>query len=250
MLNPPVNPDTLVSVHGYAGDANQVKFMMPYYRHHGCPVVVMSPTDSPILEKVIGAHPDVTYENGGSRAYTGQLSLDRQIAHLEMLLKHKQRYFLMNDADSVCLSPQLPKYLYDEPDVLWSQVVSDEMHIRPDPAYPWPRLAFQPPYFCSREVVEKLLSVARDIKAEPQTPFIDWCMMAWAVGAQIPYKSYHNGVSCPTWTGGRLYHEGIRLMEGMVQNHGTIFLHSIKSLDVLLVMAKARLRYKKKHGLK
>jgi len=240
-----MNPDTLVSVHGYAGDAHQVRFMMPYYRHHKCPVVVMSPTDSPILEKFVGKHPDVTYEQGGLRAYIGQLSLDRQIEHMKMLLKHPQKFFLMNDADSVCLSPKLPQYLYDEPEVLWSQVVSDEMHVRPDPNYPWPRLAFQPPYFCSRQVLEQLLTVADKIKAEPQTPFIDWCMMAWAVEARVTYKNYPDGISCPT-----TIPQGRYWMSSAIQNEGKIFLHSIKQFEVLRAMAIDRLMFKRKKGIK
>lgn len=242
----PNNPDTLVSVHGYAGDAHQVRFMMPYFLHHDCPVVVMSPEDSPITEVQVGKKAGVTYETGGKRAYIGQLSLDRQIIHMQMLLKHPQKFFLMNDADSVCLSPQLPQYLYDEPEVMWSQVVSDAMHIRPDPNYPWPRLAFQPPYFCSRGVLEKLLTVASDIKAEPQTPFIDWCMMAWAVAAQVPFKSFPDGISCAT----ERNPQGTYWMSGGIQHNGVIFLHSIKSLPVLIEMAHSRLRYKRKKGIK
>lgn len=241
-----MNPDTLVSVHGYAGDQHQVRFMMPYFIHHKCPVVVMSPTDSPILEKFVGPKPNVTYEQGGLRAYIGQLSLDRQIEHMKMLLKHPQKFFLMNDADSVCLSPQLPQYLYDEPDVLWSQVVSDAMHDSKRAVdYKYPHLAFQPPYFCSRQVLEQLLTVADKIKADPNTPFIDWCMMAWAVEAQVVYKGYPDGISCPT-----TIPEGRYWMSGAIQKEGKIFLHSIKQFEVLRAMAIDRLMYKRRKGIK
>lgn len=242
-----MNENTLVSVHGYAGDSNQVRFMLPYYLHHKCPVVIMSPVDSPITKALIGTRSGITLVESGNRAYIGQLSLDRQIEHMKELLKFPQHFFLMNDADSVCLSPQLPDYLYHEPDVLWSNIVSDAMHDSKRAAdYKYPHLAFQPPYFCSRGVLEKLLTVADNIKADPNTPFIDWCMMAWAVEAGVPYKSfaYGHGVSCPSTTVETRY-----AMEGAV-NNGAIFVHSIKQLEALKQIAYARIRYKKKHKIK
>lgn len=238
------NERTIVSVHGYAGDADQVRLIMPYYRHHQCPVYIVSPVDFPLdLRKVPGM--GLKYIYAGKRAYTGQLSLDRQKLQMQELLKLKgYDYFLMNDSDSVCLSPELPRYLYDE-DVLWSNVVSDEMHIRTDPKYPWPRLAFQPPYFCSRKILEGLVEVADSIPADPQTPFIDWCMMAWAVGGKVPWKNFPTtqGVSCPT----RNYEPGKKLMGDMIRYHGAVMLHSIKTMDALQVAAWSRVEWKRAH---
>lgn len=239
-----MNENTLISIHGYAGDAHQIRFMLPYYLHHKCPVVILSPEDAPITAALVTKNPTVSYIIAGQRAYVGQTSLDRQIKHLQALLKFPHRFFLMNDADSVCLSPKIPEYVYAEPEVLWSNEIPDTMHHRPDPAYSWPRIAFQPPYFCSREVIERLLSVADMIKADPTTPFIDWCMMAWCVGARTPHKTFRDGISCPSTTVETRY-----AMEGGIHN-GAVFVHSIKQLEALKQMAWARVRYKKKHGIK
>ena len=43
-----MNDNTLVAVSAYAGDLNQVQNNMPLYRHHQCPVVILSPSDAPI----------------------------------------------------------------------------------------------------------------------------------------------------------------------------------------------------------
>ena len=218
-----MNDSTLVTVHGYAGDAHQIRQALPVYEHHKCPVVVFSPEDSPI--KKMGPH---IVRFVGKRAYTGPESLVRQKLQLQAMLEYKDfNWFLANDSDSMCLSPQLPAYLYRE-DVLWSNEVSDMMHHRAAD-YPWPRLAFQPPYFMSRRVIEWLLSVADKVPCEPQTPFIDWVMMAWAIAANCPHKNFINGASYPT----RNSPEGLNVMRGVVRNHGKIFVHSIKDARVL-----------------
>jgi len=247
-----MNPDTAVAVFGYSGDAHQVFMLMPYYLHHKCPVVVFSPTDKPIkrqdTDKIKFRHGGADGPGAGRVGYTGQVSLDRQVIQMKMLLKEfPQRFFLFNDSDSVCLSPHLPQYLYNAPDTVWSNVVSDAMHIRTDPAYPWPRLALQPPYFLSRENVQKWINAAEEVKADPQTPFLDWAFMAWSVQAGVKYENFMNseGVSCPTEN----YEPGCWAMEDAVKNRRAVFLHSIKSKNVLLRMAYARIACKKKFKL-
>jgi hypothetical protein len=244
-----MNPDTAVVVFGYSGDAHQVFNLMPYYLHHKCPVVVFSPTDKPITrkdtDKIFFRHGG---QDGSGKGYIGQVSLDRQAIQMQKLLaEFPQKFFLFNDSDSVCLSPHLPQYLYNAADTVWSNEVSDMMHVRTDPAYPWPRIALQPPYFLSRENVQKWVEAAMVVKADPQTPFLDWAFMAWSEHAKIKHSNFMNteGVSCPT----RNYEPGCWHMENSVKHHRAIFLHSIKDKGVLLRMAHARLACKRKFKL-
>ena len=240
-----MNPETAVSIHGYAGDVGQIKFMWPYYLHHRCPVLVMSPEDSPITLRDLPGNfgrADVKCLQGGVRAYVGEPSLIRQRIHMELLLQTPFQWFLMNDSDSVCLSPQLPDYLYSEPSVVWSNVVSDEMHPRED-GYEFPRLAFQPPYFLHRTAMEKLVQAAPTVAVNPRTPFIDWCMMSWCVKAGLPYRGFPDGCSCPT----NNYPPGIECMTDAVRNRGATMLHAIKRREELLIMAGARVHYKRTH---
>lgn len=219
-----MNANTLVTVHGYAGDAHQVRNALPLYEHHNCSVVIFSPNDSRI-EKM-GKH-ICRFE--GKRAYIGWDSLERQRLQLHALLDYPFEWFLLNDSDSVCLSPQIPDYVYTEPEVLWSNEVSDMMHARA-PGYPWPRLALQPPYFMSRRVIKRLLSVAdRKNIFDGQTPFIDWVMMAWAVASGCPHNNYRDGASYPTTNSP----EGLAVMRRVVSTQGKIFVHSIKEKRVL-----------------
>jgi hypothetical protein len=218
-----MNPSTLVTVHGYAGDEHQVRNALPLYEHHQCSVVIFSPVDSPI--KKVGPH---ICQFAGKRAYTGPESLCRQCLQMEAMLKYPFEWFLANDSDSVCLSPQIPDYVYAEPEVLWSNKVSDMMHARPS-SYSWPRYALQPPYFMSRRVIERLLSVAGRVKIDMQTPFIDWAMMAWAVASGCPYNDYRDGASYPTTNSP----EGLAVMRRVVSTQGKIFVHSIKEKRVL-----------------
>jgi len=238
-----LNPNTLVAICGYAGDAQQIKNFLPYYLHHQTPVLILSPSDSPITAREVPARPQIRYQSGGKRAYVGQESLDRQIEHLKILLTRPEEYFLVHDSDSICLSPELPKYLYAEPQVLWSNVVSDEMHPRAED-YPFPRLAFQPPYFFTRGVIEKLLAVADKVPANPRSPFLDWAMMAWSVSAGIPYKTFPDGISCPTNADNL---EACRCMREAVGIHGRVFIHSIKTREMMLSVGQQRVAFKHRH---
>jgi len=235
-----MNEKTLVSVHGYAGDKDQVENAMPYFLHHNCPVVVLSPDDSPIIQ--VEAAPTVICRQVGKRAYIGELSLTRQLAQMKALLDYPFEYFLMNDADSVCLSPQIPQYIYNEPEVLWSNEVSDMMHSRLL-SYRLPRLAFQPPYFISRKNIEKILKFSKRVKTDRTTPFIDWVMMAWAVTAGIPHKNFLTGASCPT----RGYQPGYDLMCELVRKHGRVMVHSIKDREVLLKLVELHKQFAEDH---
>lgn len=235
-----MNPDTLVTVHGYAGDLNQVRWHLPFYEHHKCPVVIFSPENSKI-EKM-GPH---ICRFGGVRAYVGPESLERQKIHMQMMLEYPHEFFLANDSDSFCLSPKIPDYVYEEPDVLWSNEVSDMMHKRPD-TYALPRLAFQPPYFFSRSVLERLLSVADDNIPDPQTPFIDHYMMQLAVASECPHKNYRDGISCPSTDP-----HSLSVMRDHVRNHGKIMVHSVKDNRVRKFLGADRdlyLRTKARHA--
>lgn len=222
----PMNPRTLVSVHAYEGDQHQVENAMPYFLHHECPVVVLSPKDSPIFR--VQAAPTVICRQEGMRAYIGPLSLERQLLQMKALLEYPFDYFLMNDSDSVCVSPKIPSYIYREPEVLWSNEVSDMMHNRLL-SYRLPRLAFQPPYFISRNNIDRILKVAKKVRVDRTTPFIDWAMMAWAVTAGIPHKGFTPVASCPT----RGHPPGVDHMSTLIRQHGAVMLHSIKEKEIL-----------------
>jgi hypothetical protein len=241
-----MNEKTLISCHGYSGDQEQIRTLLPYLTHHKCPLVIFSPEDSPI--KVMGPH-ICRWQGMGRRAYTGQASLDRQIAQMRALLDYDFGWFLMNDSDSICITPQIPPYLYERPGTLWSNIVSDEMHSRP-PGYPWPRLASQPPYFCSRDVLERLIRIGPKIRAEQSrkadggfSDFIDWAMLMWCVAGNIHYMNFRDGISCPSSTP-----ESLNTMAHYVSSEGRVFLHSIKTRRALNHIAAARQQYNRTTG--
>ncbi len=236
-MSPELNPQTLVSVHGYYGDSAQIRNALRYYEHHQCPVVIFSPEDSPILR--MGPH---ICRTAGRRAYIGQLSLDRQYAQMRCLLDYPFEWFLANDSDSLCISPKLPEYLYEDPEILWSNEVSDLMHQR-QPSYQWPRLAFQPPYFFSRSVLEAMLRTQRTFLTDQQTPFIDWLMMAIAIAGNIKHQNFPHGVSCPSSD-----YNTRRYMCDRVANHGAVMIHSIKTPIALQEVVSARHQHSRSHG--
>lgn len=184
-----MNDNTLITVHGYAGDADRVQRHMPLYLHHERPVMVMSPWDAPIFNLYLPG--DIRYHCGGQRAYIGQLSLDRQLEHLKRMFLTPFEWFLANDSDSFCAAPEIPSYLYRARGVFWSNEVTDP---RPHPS-PLPKLALQPPYFFHRSVLEKFLQVAPGIVMHPITQYIDHYMLQLVCAAGVGHGNFAGGAS-------------------------------------------------------
>lgn len=232
-----LNPKTLVSCHGYYGDSIQIRNMLRYQEHHQCPLIILSPVDSRIER--MGPH---ICRFAGKRAYVGDLSLTRQFAQMRVLLEYPFEYFLANDSDSLCLSPRIPEYLYKDPHNFWSNEVSDLMHQRKSD-YQWPRQAFQPPYFFSRSILEKMIATEGTFAYDQQTPFIDWVMMAICHAGGIPHKNFRDGISCPTSDA----HSRGHMVNHIVQR-GAVMLHSVKTQFSLQAMVSARHQWSREHG--
>jgi hypothetical protein len=227
------NPDTLVAVSAYSGDQDQVENNLYHYMHHGCPVVILSPADAPITKV---ADSRVHCQWAGEKGWIGPQTLVRQRLFLEMLLKFPQKYFLLNDADSVCLSSILPRYLYQHPDMIWSNEVLDT---NPSPSL-LPKLALQPPYFFSRKAVKGMLAMADNLPTSytgtsPDgwtlpfpTECIDHYMLQLAIGSGFPHFNFHTGASFETTS-----QHGLETMAELVRHHGRDMIHQIKTKPVL-----------------
>lgn len=176
-----MNENTVVSVHCYAGDEELVRRAMLIHCAHGCPVIVLSPEDSPV---VIQPH---WAKHLGKRAYIGADSWTRQHEHLKYLLTFPHKYFLLNDADSFCVSARIPKQLYLEADnTLWSNEVAEP---RPH-ASPYPKIAAQPPYFLTRDSIQRMLEASARVPVHEITPYLDYAMLAWACEAGLQHRAF------------------------------------------------------------
>jgi hypothetical protein len=245
-----LNPDTLVSVHCYSGDQEQIHTLRRLYEHHECPIVVMSPSDSPVTS--FGGH--WCWSESGQRAYVGQASLDRQFIQMRQLLEYKKDdgtgwwWFLMHDSDSVCLDAKLPDYLYAEDNVLWSNLVDDFR--KPGESWqgmpPWPKdyhagfpqCASQPPYFLSRNALTKMVENYGKVKCCPITPFIDWSMVVMAVEAGVELKPFRHGASCETKTA-----HGKAVMKQCIAERGAMMVHAIKTPEARDLCVSSRKEY-------
>lgn len=250
-----MNSNTLVVVCAYAGDVNQVQNNMSVYRHHECPVVVMSPADACISYAMLGHPPSVTcLSSVGLKGWIGPQTLERQRLMLGAALTYPYEYFLFHDADSVCLSPKLPQYLYDHPDMVWANQVPDT---NPGESL-LPKVALQPPYFFSRKVIQGMLKAAENPPASyikgrsPEgwplphpTQCIDHYMLQLACGSGFPFFNFHTGASFETGSS-----HGLETMVGLVRDHGRVLLHSIKTTDVLHRLIDARKYYCLSHGIR
>jgi len=237
-----MNESTLVSVHGYAGDRHQIEMLEIVYRHHGCPIVICSPVDS----KIEGLCSDYHYLFAGLRAYTGRLSWERQYLQMKKLLTFDADWFLLNDSDSFCFTPQLPSYLYEDENVVWGSKVNDfrkpgETWTDKNGSITWPDnyhqghelVALQPSYFMHRKAMTKLVDAYPLMQDDPITPFIDWQMQYLPDLAGVPTKSFHHFVSCETET-----EMGLRLVASKVRE-GATFIHAVKRPEAFHVLCEA-----------
>lgn len=209
-----MNPDTRVAVCCYAGDAPQVAANLDLYTHHECPVVILSPEDSKV------EIPGVDNRYGGLAGHIGAHTLERERRHLEILLGFPENHFMIHDADSVCLDPKFPDYLYAEPNLVWSNQVNDEIP-QHQATFPegWAHVAFQPPYFLSRRTIEAMLAVADQIViSHDMMPFIDYYMVQLTYTAGLPWRRFESCVCC---------HPSLALR--LVKTGQANILHGIKS---------------------
>jgi hypothetical protein len=187
-----MNPDTRVVVCCYQGDAHQVIDMLPsLYQHHECPVSIFSPEDSPVL-----LFPGLDCRHSGKRARFGENAQSRHLSYLRMLLELPENFFLINESDSFCLDPQIPQYLYDEPDTFWSNAIPDGGS---RPGIPTP--SFQPPWFMSRKTVSALIGAADKVAFDPDLPWdsslIDFYLVQLSQAAGAKTSPFKNAMCVP-----------------------------------------------------
>lgn len=189
-----MNEKTLVAVMGYGpskhgsdtwdykngGDVERIRMLLPTHEAHGCPIVIFSPTDAPIKE--MGPH---ICRQAGKRAYTGQASLDRQRDHMRILLEYPFDWFLLNDSDSCCITPQIPLIFYQQGFFFSNEITEPRPH-----ESPYPKIAMHPPYFMHRGILERMLSVADRIVSHPITPFIDHYMLQLVCESGVPHDNF------------------------------------------------------------
>jgi hypothetical protein len=236
-----VNPDTRVSVHCYGGDGDQVKDALQLYLHHECPLTLVSPEDSPVIFDGIECRFAGTREGSVTRIQVpgepaeriitaGPISTARQIAQMKLLLTYPESFFLMNDSDSFCLAPEIPRYVYRDPKIWCLAARNEQEHVFVGMPSDYPRFALQPPYFMHRSVMQWLIDAAA--APAPANParrayraFIDGFMMDLSYIGRIPFENFHDGIGadidrCP---------DLIPIVHHAISVEGKVFFHSAKS---------------------
>jgi hypothetical protein len=166
-----LNPDTLVVVCCYQGDADLVERALSRHQRFGR-VLVLSPENSSV------AVPGVKCRSAGKSGWAGPHTILRQIEHWRVALQEPEDWFLTNDADSVCLAPVLPDELFTDERVLWAN------------APVWkgvPTAYLRPPYFCHRRVLEQL--IIADPKSYDETGYIDYWVTKTRQLLHIPFRA-------------------------------------------------------------
>lgn len=244
-----LNPDTLVAISAYAGDLHQVENNLGLYGHHGTQMIVLSPEDAPIVRV---SDPKVICLVAGRKCWAGPEALTRHILFMEILSRFQHRYFLFNDADSFCLSPKIPAYLYER-DVIFSNEVLDT---NPGTSM-LPKIAMQPPYFFSRNCLAGMLRTKDKLPTsyygEQKTPegwplpipthCPDHLMLQLAHGSGFAHENYRDGASFETNSS-----HGLNVMSDLVRNHGRVMLHSVKTKLALDQLVSDRYIFSQHHA--
>jgi hypothetical protein len=148
-----MNEGVLNVVHAFLGDQWLVEQTLGTQLQFERPVLLLSPENMPAIID----HPQVKCAQAGRNGWQGKHVPFRQIEHWRLALAEDAEWFLLNDADSFVLDPQLPDFLFEEDDVLWSTPIGFECNWRGAAGgdHPWPN--FQPPYFCHRNWLQSAL---------------------------------------------------------------------------------------------
>lgn len=231
-----MNPDTLVAVCAYTGDQHQVIAALSQYLHHEVPVIVFSPEDAPAHVD----YPGIQHRHVGRACYIGFDSWTRQKMHFEHLLSFPHKYFFLNDSDSFCLNPIFPKELYRlSKNTIWSnEIVEPRPH-----ASKYPKLAFQPPYWVSREVVERMVLKWDMVAPEVHTPYIDFIMNAVSSEAGIAHRSFTALEHTPYTEDLCLSEDPWQILQYRIRYTGAVMMHPVKTPDQLRMCVDARKAY-------
>lgn len=231
-----MNDDTLVAVCAYTGDQHQVIAALSQYLHHDTRLVVFSPEDAPAHV----LYPGVEHRQVGKACYIGFDSWTRQKMHLEHLLSFPHKYFLLHDSDSFCLTPKIPDQLYRlSKNTLWSNEVTEP---RPHESK-YPKLAFQPPYWISRPVAEKMVLNWDKVAPEILTPYIDFIMNAVSAEAGLYHRSFTALEHTPNTEDSCVESDPWEILRYRISHMGATMMHPIKTPQQLQMCIAARKFY-------
>jgi hypothetical protein len=107
----------------------------------------------------------------------------------------------------------------------------------------FPRKALQPPYFASRSVIEKLLSV--EVPVNDLIPWIDHFMLQLAIASGVEYKNLPLTVASDL----DRYPENLPKAVRRVRCDGRCFIHSAKSPATWGPLVEAYAQYRGSHDV-
>lgn len=244
-----MNASTRIGVCCYEGDANQVREALPLYLHHGCPVTVASPEDSPVVID----HANVSNRFAGTRTgsvveiqvpgepgprvvTTGRQANMRVASQWGRILECREDWFFLNDSDSFSLAANFPPVLYTEPNTIWCGVaaVPDEHYWNAPPGLP--HFALQPPFFVGRAALTRMVAAAPAI--QDPFPWIDHFILHMAWKAGVAFKAL------PDYYGADLDRVPGALAEAVAAvRRGATFIHSSKFAATRDPLIRAREEY-------
>src|SRR5512138_3800464 len=175
----------LIPVQGMGRYNEMANMNRKFWYHHWAPIVTLSPTDEPMQV------PGIVNVSLGREGHTGRASIERWRLMLEWCAEQPFDYFLMHETDSICLTNELPDYLFDNPDTLFS----NEM---PENAQP-PIQGFYclAPWFFSRKLIKEIVHYIPKLIFTGPANGDRWLGQILEQGG-FKHAPFRNGIGCGT----------------------------------------------------
>lgn len=224
--------ETLVLVQAFAPYRDMVIRHLPFWRRHGCRVVVSSPRNSfcdvPGVECV--AH--------GTEGHVGPGSLDRWKETMLWLAGQDHSFFLMHESDSICLEDEIPLRYYTQSDTFFSNEAADNA------VPPVQQVFCVAPWFFSHTVLQRFNRAFETVAYRAPYHGDRWVGQVLEEGG-IPHRPFSPGITCGTL---RIdSRDLLQVCDAVVR--GVIMVHGIKTASVLKAVLRAHAARKAREGL-
>lgn len=165
--------NTTVIILAHRGAQNTFERHLPLWMSYGLPVVVLTPTDTPIV------YPVRTMQIGPS-GHMGDPAVERYKGMLKALIKIGSPYYVIFEYDSFYLGRMLPAVQKG----LWGTLCSNS-----EPARFMAMRYVCPPWTLDMESVLDMDVVARKWDSVKEEGFADRLLSAWAMLANVPMQN-------------------------------------------------------------
>jgi hypothetical protein len=211
-----------VVINAWAGGQAIFDRLMPFWKAHGLPIIVVCPSNSKVKTTL-------PIFEAGPAGQAGPNTFTRWKNELKFLRTLDYDGYVIFEYDSVCLD----RGLIVKPGLRGIGADSQEAYMA--------SYYVIPPWTLDRESLNKLCHAAIDHPEIYENGHDDRLLCAWALAAGVPILDHDRPFHAPGG-GATIVPEQYEALRIAVEN-GAVWIHGLKSQDALDVAVKARARW-------